>query len=90
MVKNFLFFFLKIKFRFKKKKEKYAFGQDQLRPCSKLPQHNTFGSLATQLVDTIDTMVIMDLKNTPSYEKARNFIKNDLDFNKVFNFFFQN
>ncbi|XP_010276709.1 PREDICTED: mannosyl-oligosaccharide 1,2-alpha-mannosidase MNS1 [Nelumbo nucifera] len=59
--------------------EKYAWGQDELQPQTKNGV-NSFGGLGATLVDSLDTLFIMDLKE--QFQKAREWVANSLDFNK--------
>lgn len=61
----------------------YAWGYNEVRPMSKLPHtESIFGSemLGASIVDGIDTLYIMGLKD--EYLAARTWIENNLDFNK--------
>ena len=55
----------------------YAWGHDHLRPISKSAQ-NWFG-LGLTLIDSLDTMYIMNLKE--EFKEARDWVQNSLDFN---------
>ncbi|KAG6503471.1 hypothetical protein ZIOFF_035786 [Zingiber officinale] len=57
----------------------YAWGQDELQPQSKNGV-NSFGGLGATLVDSLDTLYIMGLKD--EFQKAREWIATSLDFNK--------
>ncbi|XP_008789604.1 mannosyl-oligosaccharide 1,2-alpha-mannosidase MNS1-like [Phoenix dactylifera] len=59
--------------------EKYAWGQDELQPQSKNGV-NSFGGLGATLVDSLDTLYIMGLKD--EFQRAREWVANSLDFNK--------
>ncbi|KAL0916662.1 hypothetical protein M5K25_014190 [Dendrobium thyrsiflorum] len=59
--------------------EKYAWGQDELQPQSKNGV-NSFGGLGATILDSLDTLYIMGLKD--QFEKAREWVANSLDFNK--------
>lgn len=61
----------------------YAWGFNEVRPMSKLPHtESIFGGemLGASIVDGIDTLYIMGLKD--EYLAARTWIENNLDFNK--------
>lgn len=58
---------------------KYAWGQDELQPQS-MNGVNSFGGLGATLVDSLDTLYIMGLKD--QFQKAREWVANSLDFNK--------
>lgn len=63
---------------------KYAWGYNELRPVSKAPHtESIFGGekLGASIVDGIDTLYIMGLND--EYLQARNWIEENLDFNKV-------
>ncbi|WOL18303.1 mannosyl-oligosaccharide 1,2-alpha-mannosidase MNS1 [Canna indica] len=57
----------------------YAWGKDELQPRSKSGV-NSFGGLGATLVDSLDTLYIMDLKD--EFQKAREWVATSLDFNK--------
>ncbi|XP_038714010.1 mannosyl-oligosaccharide 1,2-alpha-mannosidase MNS1-like [Tripterygium wilfordii] len=59
--------------------EKYAWGQDELQPQSRSGV-NSFGGLGATLVDALDTLYIMGLKE--QFQRAREWVANSLDFNK--------
>ncbi|XP_042497924.1 mannosyl-oligosaccharide 1,2-alpha-mannosidase MNS1-like [Macadamia integrifolia] len=59
--------------------EKYAWGQDELQPQTKNGV-NSFGGLGATIVDSLDTLFIMGLKE--QFEKAKEWVANSLDFNK--------
>ncbi|PKA50854.1 Mannosyl-oligosaccharide 1,2-alpha-mannosidase MNS1 [Apostasia shenzhenica] len=59
--------------------EIYAWGQDELQPQTKNGV-NSFGGLGATLIDSLDTLYIMGLKE--EFEKAREWVANSLDFNK--------
>ena len=63
----------------------YAWGHDHLKPISKAAQ-DWFG-LGLTLIDSLDTMYIMNLKE--EFEEAKNWVKNKLtfDINKDVNLF---
>ncbi|CAL5003164.1 unnamed protein product [Urochloa decumbens] len=58
---------------------KYAWGQDELQPQSKNGV-NSFGGLGATLVDSLDTLYIMGLKE--EFKKARDWVAESLDFDK--------
>jgi len=58
----------------------YAMGKDELLPLSKGGRDN-FGGLATTLVDSLDSLWLMDLK-TEFYE-ARDFVRDHVDYSRV-------
>ncbi|KAL9665323.1 hypothetical protein QQ045_020741 [Rhodiola kirilowii] len=59
--------------------ETYAWGQDELQPQTKNGV-NSFGGLGATLVDSLDTLFIMGLKE--QFQKARDWVVDSLDFNK--------
>lgn len=59
--------------------ERYAWGHDELKPLSKSAQD--WLSMGLSIVDSIDTMYLMGL--TDEYEKARNWILTNLNFDSV-------
>ncbi|KAJ4962716.1 hypothetical protein NE237_022655 [Protea cynaroides] len=59
--------------------EKYAWGQDELQPQT-MNGVNSFGGLGATIVDSLDTLFIMGLKE--EFQKAREWVANSLDFNK--------
>ncbi|KAM0851374.1 hypothetical protein ACQ4PT_052459 [Festuca glaucescens] len=58
---------------------KYAWGMDELQPQSKNGV-NSFGGLGATLVDSLDTLYIMDLKD--EFQKARDWVAESLSFDK--------
>ncbi|XP_062192381.1 mannosyl-oligosaccharide 1,2-alpha-mannosidase MNS1-like isoform X2 [Phragmites australis] len=58
---------------------KYAWGQDELQPQSKNGV-NSFGGLGATLVDSLDTLYIMGLKD--EFQKARDWVAESLNFDK--------
>ncbi|CAN6240804.1 unnamed protein product [Urochloa humidicola] len=58
---------------------KYAWGMDELQPQSK-NGINSFGGLGATLVDSLDTLYIMGLKD--EFQKARDWVAESLDFDK--------
>ena len=63
----------------------YAWGHDHLKPISKSAQ-NWFG-LGLTLIDALDTLYVMNLKE--EFEEAKDWVENKLDFsiNKDVNLF---
>ncbi|XP_021893165.1 mannosyl-oligosaccharide 1,2-alpha-mannosidase MNS1-like isoform X2 [Carica papaya] len=59
--------------------EKYAWGQDELQPETKNGV-NSFGGLGATLIDSLDTLFIMDLHE--QFQRAREWVANSLDFNQ--------
>ncbi|KAM7254215.1 hypothetical protein ACFE04_031897 [Oxalis oulophora] len=59
--------------------EKYAWGFDELQPQSKSGV-NSFGGLGATLIDSLDTLYIMGLKD--QFQRARDWVVNTLDFDK--------
>ena len=63
---------------------KYAWGKNEVRPVS-LRGHTAsiFGqaSMGATIVDSLDTLYIMGM--TDEYEKAREWVESELDFNKM-------
>ncbi|KAJ1272655.1 hypothetical protein BS78_06G220000 [Paspalum vaginatum] len=57
----------------------YAWGMDELQPQSK-KGINSFGGLGATLVDSLDTLYIMGLKD--EFQKARDWVAESLDFDK--------
>ncbi|MFH4977607.1 hypothetical protein AB6A40_004316 [Gnathostoma spinigerum] len=65
---------------------KFAWGANEVRPISKIPHsQEIFGSsrshLGATIVDAIDTLLIMGLKN--EYEEARQFVEKEFDISSV-------
>lgn len=58
---------------------KYAMGLDELMPISQRGK-NTFGGLGATVVDSLDTLWIMGLKE--EYQKGRDWVDRDLTFDK--------
>ena len=69
---------------------RHAWGQDLLKPISRSSETNL--GLGLTLVDSLDTLIIMDLKE--EFVDAREWIKSHLDVNidhqVCFNFKFKN
>eukprot|EP00271_Cylindrocystis_brebissonii_P003675 TRINITY_DN1490_c0_g1_i1.p1 TRINITY_DN1490_c0_g1~~TRINITY_DN1490_c0_g1_i1.p1 ORF type:complete len:664 (-),score=202.07 TRINITY_DN1490_c0_g1_i1:463-2454(-) len=59
--------------------EQYAWGFDELQPQSKLGV-NKFGGLGASIVDSLDTLYIMGLKD--QFEKAKQWVLENMDFKK--------
>ncbi|CAA0829542.1 Mannosyl-oligosaccharide 1-2-alpha-mannosidase MNS1 [Striga hermonthica] len=59
--------------------ENYAWGHDELQPQSKNGV-DSFGGLGATLIDALDTLYIMGLKD--QFQKARDWVAESLDFNK--------
>jgi len=55
----------------------YAWGKDHLKPISKT--HQTWFGLGLTLIDSLDTMLVMNLKE--EFKEARNWVEEDLSFN---------
>ncbi|OQR86862.1 hypothetical protein THRCLA_10509 [Thraustotheca clavata] len=58
--------------------EKYAFGADEVGPVSGTRRQNVWGDLSVSLVDALDTLYIMDMKD--EFDKARDWVAYNLDF----------
>uniref|UniRef100_A0A0E0KUV7 alpha-1,2-Mannosidase n=1 Tax=Oryza punctata TaxID=4537 RepID=A0A0E0KUV7_ORYPU len=58
---------------------KYAWGMDELQPQSKNGV-NSFGGLGATLVDSLDTLYIMGLKD--EFQRARDWVADSLSFDK--------
>lgn len=56
----------------------YAWGRDELRPISK--DHSTWFDLGLTLIDSLDTMYIMDLKK--EFNEAKAWVKSFMKFDK--------
>jgi hypothetical protein len=59
--------------------ETYAFGMDEVMPET-LAGHNNWGGFGTTLVDSLDTLWLMDMKD--EFGRARNWVKNSLNNNR--------
>lgn len=57
----------------------YAWGFDELMPLSKSGK-NSFGGLGATVVDSLDTLWLMGLKE--EFKQARDWVVNELTFNK--------
>ncbi len=60
-----------------------AWGSDELKPVSQAGIE-TFGGMGTTIVESLSTLYVMNL--TEQYEKAREWVRTSLDFDKVTNF----
>ena len=58
--------------------EKYAFGMDELHPISKTGNRR-WGGIGTTLVDSLDTLWLMDLKD--EFYRARDWVKTTMNHN---------
>ncbi|KAG7372160.1 glycosyl hydrolase family 47 protein [Nitzschia inconspicua] len=58
--------------------ETYAFGKDELKPKS-MKGDNGWGGIGITLVDSLDTLWLMDMKD--EFYRARDWVKNHLDHN---------
>ena len=58
----------------------YAMGKDELLPLSKGGRDN-FGGLATTLVDSLDSLWLVDLKS--EFYEARDFVRDHIDYSRV-------
>lgn len=64
--------------------EQYAWGQNELKPISRVGHSaSIFGASAmgATIVDSLDTLYIMGLKD--EFKKARDWVANNLNFNNV-------
>jgi mannosyl-oligosaccharide alpha-1,2-mannosidase len=59
--------------------ERYAFGQDEIKPMS-LRGTSTWGNLGITLVDSLDTLWLMGMKE--EFNRARDWCKNNLNHNQ--------
>eukprot|EP00736_Rhodelphis_marinus_P009461 Rmarinus@m.15161 len=57
----------------------YAFGKDEVRPLSNTAG-NDFGGLGASIVDALDTLYIMDMKD--EFERCRDWVARELTFDK--------
>ena len=57
----------------------YAWGMDELTPLSKTGKQS-FGGLGATLVDSLDTLWLMGLKE--EFQKARDWVVHELSFNR--------
>jgi len=60
--------------------EKYAWGKDELKPLSQRG-HNNWGGLGFTLVDSLDTLWLMDMKD--EFWRARNWVRDYLRFDRT-------
>ncbi|CAI5725054.1 unnamed protein product [Peronospora effusa] len=61
--------------------EEYAFGADEIGPKDGRNFSNVWGNIACSLVDGLDTLWIMDLKD--EFQRARDYVANKLDFSHL-------
>ncbi|KAF1774957.1 Glycoside hydrolase family 47 [Phytophthora cactorum] len=61
--------------------EEHAFGGDEVDPKNGWKLSNVWGDIACSLVDGIDTLWIMDLKD--EFKRARDYVTNQLDFSHL-------
>ncbi|KAK1940767.1 Mannosyl-oligosaccharide 1 [Phytophthora citrophthora] len=61
--------------------EEHAFGGDEVDPKNGWKLSNVWGDIACSLVDGIDTLWIMDLKE--EFQRARDYVANHLDFSHL-------
>ncbi|KAG2786348.1 Mannosyl-oligosaccharide 1,2-alpha-mannosidase [Phytophthora cactorum] len=61
--------------------EEHAFGGDEVDPKNGWKLSNVWGDIACSLVDGIDTLWIMDLKD--EFKRARDYVANQLDFSHL-------
>ncbi|CEG38792.1 mannosyl-oligosaccharide alpha- [Plasmopara halstedii] len=61
--------------------EEHAFGGDELYPKRGSNHSQVWGDIACTLVDSIDTLWIMDLKD--EFQRARDYVANHLDFSHL-------
>ncbi|KAG6616782.1 putative mannosyl-oligosaccharide alpha-1,2-mannosidase [Phytophthora cinnamomi] len=61
--------------------EEHAFGGDEVDPINGWKLNNVWGDIACSLVDGIDTLWIMDLKD--EFQRARDYVANQLDFSHL-------
>ena len=59
--------------------ETYAFGMDEIRPAT-MSGANAWGGFGTTLVDSLDTLWLMGMKD--EFHRARDWVKNSLDNNR--------
>lgn len=59
---------------------KYAFGSDEVLPKSR-GANNNWGRMGTTLVDSLDTLWLMDMKD--DFWKARDWVRDRLDFSGI-------
>lgn len=58
--------------------EEHAFGADELAPITGVAKHDVWGNIACSLVDGLDTLWIMGLKE--EFARARDYVGNKLSF----------
>jgi len=58
--------------------EKYAFGMDEFHPIS-MKGNSRWGGIGTTLVDSLDTLWLMDMKD--EFYRARDWCKTEMDYN---------
>ncbi|KAF4131709.1 Glycosyl hydrolase family 47 [Phytophthora infestans] len=61
--------------------EEHAFGGDEVDPKNGWKRSNVWGDIACSMVDGIDTLWIMDLKD--EFQRARDYVANQLDFSHL-------
>ncbi|GMF30324.1 unnamed protein product [Phytophthora fragariaefolia] len=61
--------------------EEHAFGGDEVDPINGWKLSNVWGDIACSLVDGIDTLWIMDLKE--EFQRARDYVASQLDFSHL-------
>eukprot|EP00644_Phytophthora_capsici_P001966 jgi/Phyca11/530700/estExt2_fgenesh1_pm.C_PHYCAscaffold_740013 len=61
--------------------EEHAFGGDEVDPKNGWKLSNVWGDIACSLVDGMDTLWIMDLKD--EFQRARDYVANHLDFSHL-------
>lgn len=63
--------------------KQYAWGKNELRPLSKSGHNGAFGpnELGATIVDSLDTLYIMDLKE--QYEEGRNWVARKFSFKNL-------
>ncbi|KAG7400237.1 Mannosyl-oligosaccharide 1,2-alpha-mannosidase IB [Phytophthora boehmeriae] len=61
--------------------EEHAFGGDEVGPKNGVKLDNVWGDIACSLVDGIDTLWIMDLKE--EFQRARDYVAHHLDFSHL-------
>ena len=60
--------------------KKYAFGFDELKPLSKVG-HNPWGGMGTTLVDSLDTLWLMGMKE--EFWEGRDWVRDHLSHDHV-------
>ncbi|CAK4739000.1 hypothetical protein LEN26_020656 [Aphanomyces euteiches] len=61
--------------------EKYAFGADEIGPVSGKPKHDVWGGLGVTLVDSLDTLFIMNMQD--EFFRARSWVAHEMDFSHL-------